>query len=141
MASVPQIPKVVDLSIATHDFAMDVVSARLNFTPGAVQSVITLDGVVHSDVEPGTWSLDLTAVQDWSSSRPGLAYYLWDHAGETAAVTFNPHSDTTVGSASQPPSTFTVTLVPLSYGGEANVFSTSEVSLPLTGEPLFDITP
>src|SRR5262245_23453930 len=103
MASVPQIPKVCDLTIASNDFAMDVTAARLNFTPGAVQSIITLDGVTHQDVSPGTWSLDLTVVHDWSSSRPGYAYYAFIHDGEHVAFTFNAHADSTTGSATLPP--------------------------------------
>jgi len=141
VASIPQIPKIVLLTIATIDFSDDVTAARLEFSPGAVQSVTTLDGVVHQDATPGTWSFNLTCVQDWDLTRPGLAYYLNFHAGETAAVAFNAHGTGTAGDSDSPPVSFNAVLVPISYGGGGGVFATTDVSLPVTGTPVWDHTP
>ena len=67
------------------DFSEDVTAVRVVVEPGAVQKVVTLDGVTHQDAEPEAYSLEITAVQDWDSTRPGLAYYLWLHKGEKVA--------------------------------------------------------
>jgi hypothetical protein len=142
MAAVPQIPKIVFFTLGGTDFSDDVTSARVNSTPGAVQKIVTLDGVTHQDAEPESWSLDLTCVQDWDSVRPGLAYYLFANKGTQVAFVYNEYpSGTGTGSATKPPMSGTVTLVPISYGGEANIFATTEVSLPMTGAPTLDITP
>ena len=141
MASIPQIPKIVLLTIATNDFSDDVTAARLEFVPGDEQTVTTLDGVVHKDITPGGWVFNMTCVQDWDSGRPGLAYYLNAHAGETAAVAYNAHGTGTAGDADSPPVAFSAVLVPISYGGEGGVFATTDVSLPVTGTPVWDHTP
>lgn len=141
MASNPQIPKIVLLTIATNDFSDDVTAARLEFVPGAEQVVKTLDGVVHKDIETGSWQFVMTCVQDWDSVRPGLAYYLNAHAGELAAVAFNAHGTGTAGDADSPPVAFNARLVPISYGGEGSVYSTTDVTFPVDGTPVWDHTP
>jgi hypothetical protein len=143
-ASVPQIPKIVHFKLGSTptDFSEDVTAVRVVVEPGAVQKVVTLDGVTHQDAEPEAYSLDITAVQDWDSTRPGLAYYLWLHKGEKVPFEFNAHpAGTATGSTTKPPFAGTVLCVPLSYGGEANVYSESTVSLPIDGTPVLDITP
>ena len=143
-ASVPQIPKIAFFTLGsspTH-FEMDVTSARIVSTPGAVQKIVTLDGVTHQDAEPESYALELTCVQDWDSGRPGLAYYLFNNKNTKVPFVLNPHpSGTATGDADSPPASGTVTLVPISYGGEANVYATSQVTLPIDGTPVFDITP
>jgi hypothetical protein len=145
MASVPQIPKIVHFTLGATpvDFSDDITGARVVSEPGAVQKVVTLDGVTHQDAEPESWSLELTMVQDWDSVRPGLAYYLFSHKGESAVpFVLNVHPlGTATGSTTKPPVSGTCTIVPASYGGDANVFSESTVSLPITGDPTLDITP
>ena len=142
MASVPQIPKIVYFKLGTVDFSPDITGARVVSEPGAVQKVVTLDGVTHQDAEPEAWSLELTMVLDWDSTRPGLAYHLFTSKGTQETFTLNVYpSGTATGSATQPPASGTVTLVPASYGGDANVYSEATVSLPITGNPVFDITP
>lgn len=143
MAAVPQIPKDIHFTIdGTNDFSLDVVDAAVVPSPGAVQKVRTLDAVTHQDTEPESWSLDLTLVLDYSSTRPGLAYYLNANKGTQKAFVLNVHpSGTATGSTTMPPCSGTVTLVPVQYGGEGNQFVTAKVSLPLSGDPVFDITP
>lgn len=144
MASVPQIPKIVHFTLGASpaDFSDDITGARVVSEPGAVQKVVTLDGVTHQDAEPESWSLELTMVLDWDSTRPGLAYYLFDNKGDQVPFVLNVYpSGTATGSTTKPPVSGTVTLVPASYGGDANVYSEATVSLPITGDPVFDITP
>lgn len=142
MAAVPQIPKIIHFTLGATDFSDDVIAASVVPAPGAVQSVTTLDGTVHQDVAPPTYSLDLELVLDWSSTRPGLAYYLFDSAGDSVAFVLNVHdSGNATGSATLPPISGTCRLVPVAYGGEGNTFVTASVSLPITGTPTVDITP
>jgi hypothetical protein len=144
MAAVPQIPKIVHFTLGSTpvDFSDDITAARVVSEPGAVQKVVTLDGVTHQDAEPESWSLELTCVQDWDSSRPGLAYYLFNNKNTQVPFAFNAHpGGTATGDVDMPPISGTVTLVPISYGGEANVFSTSTVTLPINGTPVLDIAP
>jgi hypothetical protein len=144
MASVPQIPKIITFTLGSTpvDFSPDVTSVRVLPEPGDVQKVVTLDGVTHQDTQPAAWALELTMVLDWSSSRPGLAYYLFLHKDESVPFAFNAYTTPLgSGSASQPPVSGTCTLVPVAYGGEANVYAEATVSLPITGTPVFDIAP
>jgi hypothetical protein len=144
MASVPQIPKIIHFTLGASptDFSDDVTAVRVVSEPGAVQSILTLDGVTHKDAEPASYSLELTCVQDWDSTRPGLAYYLWNNKDTKVAFAVNVHpSGTATGDADMPPFSGTVTLVPISYGGEANVYATTTVTLPIDGTPVLDITP
>src|SRR6188768_2276884 len=86
--SVPQILKTITFTLDGEDFSGDVLDAAVVPTPGAIQSVRTLDGVSHSDAESETWGLELRCVIDWDSERPGLAWFLNDNKGEQVAFTF-----------------------------------------------------
>jgi len=144
MASVPQIPKIIHFTLGSTpvDFSDDVTAVRVVSEPGAVQKIVTLDGVTHQDAEPVSWSLEITCVQDWDSGRPGLAYYAFDNAGESQPFALNVHpSGTSTGDADMPPIAGTCTIVPVSYGGEANVYATTTVSFPISGTPVVDIVP
>ena len=143
-ASVPQIPKTIHFTLGSSptDFSPDVTGVAVVPEPGAVQKVITLDGVTHQDAEPASYSLELTMVLDWSSTRPGLAYYLFTNKGTQVAFALNVHTGgTATGSATLPPMSGTVTLVPAPYGGDGNVFAEATVVLPINGLPVLDITP
>jgi hypothetical protein len=144
MASVPQIPKIIHFTLGASpvDFSDDVTAVRVISEPGAVQKIVTLDGVTHQDAEPESYSLELTCVQDWDSTRPGLAYYLFNNKNTKVPFAVNVHpAGTATGDADMPPFAGTVTLVPMSYGGEANTYATSTVTLPIDGTPVLDITP
>lgn len=144
MASVPQIPKIIHFTLGSSptDFSDDVTAARIVSEPGAVQKVVTLDGVTHQDAEPESYALELTCVQDWDSTRPGLAYYLFNNKNTKVPFAINVHpSGTATGDADMPPFSGTVTCVPMSYGGEANTYAVSTVTLPIDGTPVLDITP
>lgn len=139
MPSVPQILKHIILTIDTEDFSMDVTSAALVPTPGATQTAKTLDGVTHQDVEGETWALNLTMVIDWDSDRPGLAWFLLDRKGETLPFTFK--DTTAANSTTKPLMTGDVVIQPGPYGGEGNTFATADISLPVDGIPVPDVTP
>ena len=142
MPATPIIPKIITFTLGASDFSMDVLDVAVVPAAGAVQKVKTLDGVTHQDAEGVSWSLDLRCIQDWSSTRPGLAYYLWNHQGESIAFVLNVYgAGQTAGSTTEPPISGTVTIVPIQYGGEGNTFVEAEVSMPCTIDPVVDITP
>ena len=135
------IPKIVYLMVGANDFSLDVTAARLEFVPGATQTVVTLDGAPHSDVTAGTWQFVGTAVQDWDSGRPGMAYYANANAGTLVACVFNTHADSATGDADSPPVAFNARVVPFSYGGEGGVYATTDFTWPVDGTPVWDHTP
>lgn len=139
MPSNPQLLKVITLVLGSTDFSPDVLDAEVVPEPGDVQSVRTLDGVSHSDAEAETWGLRLRAVIDWDTTRPGLAYYLFNNKGDKVAFRFR--QDTAAISTTNPEIQGTVTLVPISYGGNGNEYAEAEVVLPIDGEITIDTTP
>jgi hypothetical protein len=144
VASDPIIPKIVSFTLkvgaaAAVEFNTDLLDAAVVPTAGDVQTVRTLDGVSHSDSEGETYSLDLRTIQDWDTSRPGLASYLWTNKGAIATFVLKLYNEAI--SATAPAFTGTVTLVPIPYGGPGNTFIEAEVSMPCTVDPTIDITP
>ena len=139
MPSVPQLLKVVTFELGATDYSMDVLDVEVVPTPGDVQTIRTLDGVSHSDAEGETWGLRIRAVIDWDTVRPGLAYYLFQNRGDQVAVRFR--KDTNAISTTNPEVQGTVTLVPISYGGNGNEYAEAEVVLPFTTDPTLDTTP
>ena len=139
MASVPQLLKVVTFTLDGTDFSDDALDLEVVPTPGDIQTVRTLDGVSHSDAEAETWGLRIRAVIDWDTTRPGLAYYLFNNKGDKVAFRFR--KDTAAISTSNPEIQGTVTLVPISYGGVGNEYAEAEVVLPIDGEITLDTTP
>lgn len=139
MPSNPQLLKEITLTLDGEDFSMDALDAEVVPTPGDVQSVRTLDGVSHSDAEAETWGLRIRAVIDWDTTRPGLAYYLFNNKNDKVA--FRLRKDTAAISTTNPEIQGTVTLVPISYGGNGNEYAEAEVVLPIDGEITIDTTP
>lgn len=137
--SVPQLLKIITFTLGGTDFSMDLLDAEVVPTPGDVQTVRTLDGVSHSDAEGETWGLRIRAVIDWDTTRPGLAYYLFNNRGDQVAMRFR--KDTDAISTSNPEVQGTVTLIPISYGGNGNEYAEAEVVLPFTTDPTLDTTP
>jgi len=139
-ASTPLIEKLIVLTLGASSFAEDAIDAEIVPTPGDVQKVITLDGVVHQDVGSPSWALRINMIIDHDSVRPGLAYYLNNNIGASVAFVFNPHG-TGVESASQPKWTGSLRIQPAPMGGNGQEYATAEVLLPITGTPLRDATP
>jgi len=139
MASSPQLLKVVTFTLDGTDYSDDALDLEVVPTPGDIQSVRTLDGVSHSDAEAETWGLRVRAVIDWDTTRPGLAYYLFNNKGDKVAFRFR--KDTAAISTTNPEIQGTVTLVPISYGGNGNEYAEAEVVLPIDGEIVIDTTP
>ncbi len=141
-ASAPQIPKIVIFTLGSgtpKSFAEDLIDCAVVPAPGQVQSVLTLDGVTHQDTTPVTWGLQIKAVQDWDSARPGFAQYLWANQGTTVPFVFK--AETGTESASNPKFTGSCVLVPIPYGGPGNAFAEADVFLPITGTLVLDATP
>jgi hypothetical protein len=139
MASVPQLLKVITFELDGEDFSMDALDVEVVPTPGDVQTVRTLDGVSHSDAEGETWGLRIRAVIDWDTTRPGLAYFLFENRGDQVPVRFR--KDTNAISTTNPEVQGTVTLIPISYGGNGNEYAEAEVVLPFVTDPTLDTTP
>lgn len=139
MPSVPQLLKIITLTIGGEDFSLDALDAEVVPAPGDVQKVVTLDGVTHQDASPESWALRIRAIIDWDTTRPGLASYLFDNKGTTAAFVLK--DTTAANSTTLPAITGTVTLVPLPYGGDGGVYAEGEVLLPIDGDPVVDTTP
>lgn len=144
MPAIPSIPKVVlftlDLTGSDpKDFSLDVLDIGFVPTPGAIQSVRTLDGTKHQDAEAEVWACVIRCVVDWDSTRPGLAHYLNANKGQTATAKYRVIDGAI--SASNPEASATVTLVPIQIGGPGNRFVEATVTLPIDGDPAFDHTP
>lgn len=143
MPATPTILKVVTLIFDpagdNEDFSLDAIDAEVVPTPGAVQTVRTLDGVSHSDAEAETWALRINAVIDWDTTRPGLAYYLFANKGESIPIRFR--KNTAAISTSNPEVQGSVVAVPLPYGGNGNEYAEAEVILPFVATPTLDTTP
>ena len=139
MPATPQILKEIILTLGSDDFEEDAISVRVVPAPGAVQKVITLDATVHQDTEPESWAIEIEAVIDWDSVRPGLAHYLFANKG--TEVAFVVKDTTAANSVGKPSLTGTCKLVPLAYGGTGNTFATATVLLPIVGDPVVDDSP
>jgi len=139
MPSVPQLLKVITFTLDGEDFSMDALDVEVVPEAGDIQTVRTLDGVSHSDAESETWGLRVRAVIDWDTTRPGLAYFLYNNRGTQVDFTFR--KDTAAISTANPMVTGTVTCVPISYGGNGNEYAEAEVVLPIDGTPALDTTP
>lgn len=131
MAVIDLVPLVLrDLlaTIAGSDFKHAVGAAT--FTP-TTQTVAWVGGggKTFQDVTAPTWVLDLTYVQDWDTPE-SLARYLYEHAGETVEMTFQPRS------GDGPSFTAQVTIVHGAIGGNVGQNATATVQLPCTGAPV-----
>src|SRR5688500_10744392 len=113
MVATPIIPKIIKFTLGATDFSDDVLDVAVVPSAGDVQSVKTLDGTTHQDAQGETWSLDIRAIQDWDSVRPGLAWYLWTNRGTNVAFVLNLYDPAGVGSTTEPMMTGTVTIVPI----------------------------
>jgi len=138
-AANPQISKIAIFSLGGASYVEDVVNIRLEAVPGDVQKVITLDGVVHQDIAPTSYQLVITAVQDWDSARPGLAWYCWTNQGTSKAFILK--NEVGTEGAATPKFTGFVTIVPLNYMGDGGTFATTDVTFPITGVLTLDATP
>lgn len=140
-ASAPLIEKLIKLTLGGTSFAEDAIDAYINPIPGDVKTVITLDGIAHTDVGTPTWELVINLVIDHDSGRPGLAYYLNNNIGASVAFVFNPNSLAGSESAALPQWSGTVRIQPVQMGGVGNEYAEYEVRLPITGTPTRDATP
>lgn len=114
------------LTIGLNDFQAAVSSATITSSTGSATFNGMAPGASYSIPTPTSFSLEITAAQDWSTT--GLSRYLWDNAGDTVAVVFEP-----VNGAEG--FTCNVTLVEPNIGGASDSIATFTVSLPVSGRP------
>jgi hypothetical protein len=141
-ASVPQIPKIIIFTLGSgtpKSFAEDVVNLRIEPVDPTESIIVTLDGVVHKDVGPGSWNLVGQAVQDWDSARPGFAQWAYANAGTSVPFVFK--NETGTEAAATPKFTGTVVVKALGYGGDGGAFATTDFTWPITGTLTLDSTP
>ncbi|MFD4196622.1 hypothetical protein [Amycolatopsis thermoflava] len=126
--------KVITLDIGGTQFEAQISSWTLDpgIQDGERQYTYVPDGefVEDADNEP---TLALTFFSDWRSN--GLNDYLWEHNGEVAAFTLDHHPDIP---AEHVRFTGSVKLRPGPVGGDVRTTETTEVTLPLQGDPVFE---
>lgn len=102
----------------------------VKFTPST--SVVTTRAMspaaVYQDVDVATWMLEMTYLQDWSTTT-SLARYLYANEGNEVVLTFEPIT----GGATI---TATVTIVPGAIGGTVGQYAEATVAMPST-KPAF----
>lgn len=123
-----------------QEFNSQVQSAHVEVSPGDEQSFPTLDGNVAVNVGPPTYSLVLTAGQDWTGAT-GLARFLWDNEGSLLDFEYQAHGASQVAGAATPVVVGQCRAIPGNYGGEVGTFAEIEVSLPCITKPTLDVTP
>jgi len=126
----PRVLKNYLLTFGTDQYEKHVNSVTL--TPSA--SVQTWKGGtpddVYTDATNATWTLDLAYAQDWATPN-SLSRYLFEHEGETVAMSFEPIAE-------GPSFTANVIVTPGAVGGAIDAFATATVSLGVQGKPVFD---
>jgi hypothetical protein len=138
-ASVPQIPKISIFSLGGASYIEDIVNIKIVPVDPEESQIVTLDGVVHKDVGVTSWQIELTAVQDWDSARPGLAWYCWTNQGTTK--TFILKHELGTEAAGTPKFTGSCVIKALGYMGDGGVFATTDAVFPITGTLTLDATP
>ena len=124
---------------AAQQFQGDAADVHVEVTAGDVVEYPTLDGNVAANTEPETYALVMRAGQDYSST--GLARFLWNNAGQVAAVEVNAYGMGVSASAETPSVIGNVTLIPVQYGGEVSAFAEFEVTLAFTARPTLAVSP
>lgn len=136
LTPVPLVMKDVELIIgviATGDDFRKFVDG-VTFTPSASTTSWTgLGANTHTDVSTATWTLDLSYVQDWESTK-SLSKFLFENEGKSFPAKFRPKSG--VGASF----TAEIVITPGSIGGTVNSYSTTTVSLGVNGKPVLATT-
>jgi len=138
-ASNPQIPKVSIFTLGGASYVEDIVNIKIVPVDPEESTITTLDGVVHKDIGVTTWQMEIEAVQDWDSARPGFAWYCWTNQGTSKAFVLK--NETGTEAAATPKFTGNVIIKPIGYMGDGGVFATSTVTFPITGTLTLDATP
>jgi hypothetical protein len=132
VTSVPVAPFV--LKDATFLVAVDNYEAhcsQVQFDP-SVQT-LTWQGLTpaasFSDTSSPSWAATIAYAQDWTTPN-SLSQYLYDHQGETVAVTFT----TGPGAGSWG---VNLIITPGAVGGQVNAYAVATVTLGISGQPVF----
>lgn len=120
----------------TFDFECSATSIGLTSTGGDLTSLTTLcPSGSFSEVNPRTWALSITAVQD-VESEDSFMLFLMDHEGEAASVTWYPKTDASKNPVGRGWTGEVTIAVPDTVGGvEAGNYATFTVELPFQGKP------
>lgn len=121
------------------EYNSQVQSCEVEVSPGDEATYPTLDGNVANNVGAPTYSLVITAGQDWTAT--GLARFLFDNEGAVLEFEYQAHGKTQVAGAGTPIVTGQCRAIPGNYGGEVGTWAEIEVSLPCLAKPLLDVTP
>lgn len=102
---------------------------------GDSSSVETLCGDSLDSDGLTTWSLTLTAIQDWTN-KDGFVLWTLANDGKTATFSWKPNDDPATGTF-----TGTVTVQALAIGGDVGKSLTSDADWPMTGPPVLTPAP
>ena len=117
------------LTIAATGYEAEVSSATLTPATSSAQWKGLTPEAVFTQTSATTWTLDLVLAQDYDDAD-SLALYLFEHEGETAAMSFAPN----VGGGGF---TADVIITAGAIGGAVDGFAEATVSLPVQGRPVF----
>ena len=123
------------LTLDALPFAVQATSVALvPSTDEEGDAVETLSGdeILPDDVT--TWTLNITAIQDFENSA-GFLEFLRANAGDVVTFNWKPTA------AAVPNWSGSVKIRPTTIGGEVNSRLTSEVELPVQGDIVADYTP
>lgn len=113
---------------AILDMTTQVTKCQVNPTVDSGDSLTTLSGDSLAGDRTYGAELDITAVQDDLAST-GMVAWSWAHKGEEVPFTFTPNSALGVSV------TGTVTVDPISVGGDVGAKNTSDFTWSCTGFP------
>jgi hypothetical protein len=118
------------LTLATIDFAVQASSVKLTPSVDSTDGTPTLAAPAPAPESKITWSLDISAIQDFEDAA-GFVNYLMDNALAEVPFAWTPNTD-----IPSPAYSGTVQIIPIEIGGDVAVQIVSDVSLPVVGEPL-----
>jgi hypothetical protein len=135
IAAAPLVLKDARFIVAADSYESSVSS--VTFTPSS--STVTWKGLTPSSVFTGTttatYSLELSYVQDWSTTN-SLSQYLMLNEGREIMVTFIPQ---TVATGTAPTFKARVIVTPGQIGGSVDSVAVSTVTLGVIGKPTMTV--
>jgi hypothetical protein len=129
MTAVGYVVKLMTLEIDGTAYECAVTGAQLVPTQQTQEWQTACPDGKGSDVGPTSWSLNVDAVQDWTSETSFSAMLL-AHAGELVDFSFEPQADAGVSMTGQ------CRLVAPPVGGNVGSVAAFSVQLPVVGEPV-----
>lgn len=106
-------------------------TALLTPTQNIVQELTLEPGYVLTDVDDATWTFQLAGPQNWVD---GVSAYLNTHKGESVEIVLQPKKG-----SGQAMATFSVIALGGAFGGARGAFASYDLTMPVEGEPVFEI--